>query len=205
MTVRCNFVSVDHPSLPLWLREGLDTVFNKEPGVLRVTFNLWCSSGYSDESYINEHAEAFFTRDNHTTEEQLDNIPSVRMLERKAMDFWNLFPVKMDGEGVNGELDIYAERNRFFYSQQMHDLEEPLFEIEIFEKDGQLVVEERLHVAYGGSLTDLIIGSEENILNFLDPADIAMKELPKVKEVRIVDDEPVFILEPGELVRCQAE
>lgn len=205
MTGQCKFSSVEHPSLPLWLREGLDTVFGREPGILRVTFNLWCTSGYSDESYINEHAEAFFTKDDQTTEEQLDIIPSVRMIERKAMELWGLFPVIQDSEGVEGELEIYADRTRFLYSQQMHDLEAPVFEIEVFEQNGSFIVEERLRVSYGGTLTDLVIGSAENILSFLDPADIAMKELPKVKEVRIMDDEPVFILEPGELVRCQIE
>ncbi len=205
MTELCKFSKVEHPSLPLWLREGLDTVFEKEPGILRVTFNVWCTSGYSDEAYINEHAEAFFTKDDHTTEEQLDTIPTVRMLERRAMEIWGLFPIFLESEGVSGEIEIYADRGRFHFSQTLHDLEEPTFEIEVFEENGKFIVEERLHVSYNGTLTDLIIAVPDNILGYLDPGDIGMKELPKVKEVKIVDDEPVFILHPGELKRCKGE
>lgn len=209
------YATLEHPSFPSWLKEGLDAIFEAEPRLERVGFDLWVISSYSDETYTELHGGASFTfveKDgvqDRATEDEMDCIPQVRRFERRAGELWNMLPLTYsddDGQGsVDGDYEMYATREGHirFWHQLMTGLEHE-FEIEAKWEEGRWEILDRMVIpSYEGSHSDLLVADAQAVIASYSPAELALNSLPTPKSVTIGENDTlVFDFEPGEITRC---
>lgn len=203
------FSNIDHPSFPKWMGEGVDAVFRAQPSVGRVVFTMWATAHHRSPSTL--HGDVGFVPIDgpRPKEEDLDLIPQVRMMERRACELWNLLPIGYEDEegmaALNGDCDIHADREgvlSFTYDSQTD--EEVRMIVKATYRDGAWRYVDQITTGhYPGPRSDILAGDVDQIASIYDPSDLGLEMAPEVLSVSIGDDDAVvLLLKPGELTRC---
>lgn len=203
-----SFEGVTHPSFRLdWLLEGLDRVFRADARISQVSFDLWASYYYDDNDNIDLKGSANFVFDGaRMTEEELDEISAVRMLERRAVELWHTVPMVPSSEdgSINGHYSFHARRGliRFEYTW-LNGENEPVFTMVARHENGDWHARETITIpSDGAALVDLATQDHQAVLDQLfDPGANGLEGQPKTVGIEIEDEGVVtFLIEPGELV-----
>lgn len=206
------FADLTHPSFSArWLTTALDKVFAADARIQEVYFSLWVDSYYDDNTNIEYKGDVAFLVANGekaVPEEDLDEIPSVRALERTAPILWEFFPIAVsEGEqnaSANGDFDLRASRTGFAFSYVDQTGEEHEFHITSEFVDGRWKDRDWIVIpSYDGTRSDLLVRDASTILENMDPSTFEMKEMPRSIGASINEDGALIVdLVPGDLTRC---
>lgn len=201
------FVDIDHPVLDIpWLKAALDRFFAVAGGkVEQVGFLLGMNYYYDDNDNYTPTGDVYFTpvdglpEKERLTEEDKDEIPAVRLMERKAVTLWSYhIPIEHDGEGaIPGEFEMMARAGYLGISYKNEDSDEP-FWIEVsatwngegWDNVSKIVLTLNDDV----SQTDLILRDDLAMTTLFGEISkpLPFTELPKVLSMEVDDDIVIF-------------
>lgn len=203
-----SFAGVAHPSFQWqWLLEGLDRLFSADARISQVNFDLWASYYYDDNDNVDLKGTANFVFDEgRMSEEDLDEIPAVRMLERRAAELWHTVPMVPSTEdgSINGSYSFHARRGLILFEYTSFNGEdEPVMSMEARHDGEKWVARETLTIGRGGAaLTDIATLDHQAVLDqSFDASANGLEGQPRAIGMEVVDDDTLtFLLEPGQLV-----
>lgn len=206
------FSEIDHPTFPKWMAEGVEAVFRAQPGIERIVFSLWATAHHRSPSSLHGDVGFVSNAEPRHTEDDLDLIPQVRMMERRVAELWNVLPIGYEDEeglaSLNGECDIHADRKgvlSFTYESQTD--EEVKMLVQAVHREGAWRYVDRITMAYyPGSRSDMLAGDAQQIVSSYDPSDLGLDRTPQAVSATMGDDDTtVIVVGPGELTRCMVE
>lgn len=201
------FSEIDHPTFPQWMIKGLDRLFTLDSRIDRICFYLWADS-YNDDNASHElKGTASVRSDENIDEEVLDEIPPVRMFERRAHELWYFVPIKLDefeDVSINGSFTFHAERGLILFEYETMDEIEHQMVIEARHDGEKWTYSDRIILTtHQGSASDLLAGDAQSVLATYSESDLLLDAMPEAIGVEVNEDEHVVVhLKPGELTRC---
>jgi hypothetical protein len=207
-----DFGSLTADIVPEWLATSAAEIVEAVGDQIRTVYvELYAHTYYDDNTSVDLKGAAGVTPADTTIrpdEDDLDRIPAMRRIERRADDIWNLAPLDADAEGsITGEFEYRFTRDGFEYGWIRHEYTgEPDFEAEATFVDGEWRYEERIYVRdYEISETDLAINETESIMEHLSPDILGLSTMPDTEGLTHRFDEEdeclVIIAKGGGLFR----
>lgn len=205
-----SFAGIEHPAFPTWMLQGLDKLFSGEPRITKIHFDLWVRSYHDDNNNHELNGTASFHTSGKVAEEDLDQVPAVRMFERRTSDLWNYVPVvveEFEEANIDGEYDFYAERGLiFFQSRPMSDIEHYMT-IEARHDGERWICKDYITLtSHDGPASDLLASDASAVLSVYDGSDLDLEKMPEAQSVAVEEDGNVIVyLKTGDLTRCMAK
>lgn len=203
------FSCLDHPSFPAWLKEGLDGIFASDQRFNQVDFHFWVSGGDKcDVEFLGGVDFQFVKGSVEVSQDELDHIPQVRMIERRTREMWRNLPLSHSIEDGNAVVDcdygMHARREGeiLFWSQSLVGIEQH-FLIGAKWVEAEWICNDRIIIPdYDGPKTDLMIGKGRRVLERYDPKDLDLKTIPDTLSFTVEGNDLVFETRAGDISRC---
>lgn len=207
------FSALVHPMAPRWMTGAIDRVMAGCPDVHVIEFDFWPVAQHRDRPTLHGHA-SFHGEDGRTVaDEVLDEVPGVRILERRAVELWSVIPMTFsedEGVSLNGAVSLRFRRpGAMEMSYHPDNWESPGSCMSVEAErgaDGSWSIREMLVMDhYDGSVSDLFVDASAAMRSY-DVSGMGLVDHPEALSVH-VDDEGLhhFELVPGELSRLTPE
>lgn len=198
MTMHPSFADVTHPLFAQGpLLAGADRLFAALPDHLaKLSWNFWGTYDYCDQVNIDKHSDVKFEwkkRDEPPSQEDLDEIPAVRFIERTAGRVVDFLPILVsddgnDGATLNGEVAFTMEPGRIEFSL-MNDEEGYTITATAVHENGEWRNETLVTTDPQGCLTDIASLDHQAMFDAsVDVSTMGLPETPTVLGVRLGTD-----------------
>lgn len=207
------FSTLRHPMAPGWMTGAMDRVFAACADVQEIRFDFWPEGDYREKPILKGMATFHVADGRMVPDDLLDDVPGVRILERRAAELWWVMPMtyhKGDGFSLNGGVGLaFAREGTMEMSYHPDDWNGSQSYMEaraVRREDGGWSIDERLVMDhYDGSASDLMIDANAAMRSY-DVSAMGLSEHPKALSVHVDEDGlHHFHLAPGELSRITPE
>ena len=184
-----HFSNINHKHLaPDWMKNGLNEIYSRIGDEIHcVNFGFWTENYHDDNNSYSEKASlhVVFKKFNEEENEcQLDEIPSVRKIERKAVQLWDNLPLCIDSENdVMGDVNFTINKNlvEFSINYEGEDFASIVMAAEY--KDGDWHCYDEITIFEEISETLRISGTTERLLAAIDLTSYGFEESAKNHEI----------------------
>ena len=190
-----DLASLDTPIFPAWLKISvLDLIAAFPQNFESLCIEFWATNYYDDNNNIKEHAGPGITWSGTApTQDELDEIPAMRRMERRAEEMWRLLPIEADDEANIGEVSYEINRDglKFLVSEWG---EGETLELFAKPKDSGWHCGARIvhtldeYISAGASDTVMITMNADAILSELDPKAFGLANFPQPTAIFTNDD-----------------
>jgi len=184
---------------PEWLKSSvLDFTGKYSDKLIGIYIGLYATAYYDDNNNIACKGNAWINfSGTKPTEDELDFVPGMRRIERRAEDMWDYLPIDADEEGnLNGEFSYGISQSGIYYCYDESEMcGEATYTAEAKFEDNAWKYEERITIPSDISETALAALDVESILNQINPGDYGFKEWPHHDLVTIQYNEEEEVLD----------
>lgn len=182
---------------PEWLKISvLDFTERYSDRLNGIYINLHATAYYDDNNNISCKGDAWVTfKNDKPSEDELDFVPGMRRIERRAADMWDYLPIDSDEEGnLSGEFNYGISQSGIYYCyDEVEMCGEATYMAEAKFEDNTWKYEERLTIPSTISETALAAMDVESILSQINPDSYGLKKWPshELVEIRYNEEEEV--------------
>ena len=137
------------------------------------------------------------------SEDELDHVPAMRRLERRAVDVWDFAPFDADDEGnTTGEFNYHFTRDGFSYEWNRSEFtDEADYEAHAVMVDGAWEYEERI-ILYDFEVSETVLAMDDTaeIMQQISADSMGLKTMPDVTRLTHLyepDDDRLTIIAKG--------
>lgn len=190
------FSDLKAATLPVWLAQSVDELVEKYGDRLKsVSVTLWAIYEYHDEACYTLRGEISTTWLDHAdrpSEDELDQLPGMRRMERQADDVWDFIPLDAAEEGgVDGDVEYHLSRGGFHFAYDTSDFGGMCdYHGNATCPDGSWSYAEKIVTSEVEiSATALAMENPTAILEQVDPTDFGLKKWPDPDGMAVTVDE----------------
>lgn len=196
-----DFESLETSIFPDWIKTSVLDLTKEFPEKLDFLYvEFWATNYYDDNNNVKKHAgPSVGWKGTAPTEDELDHIPAMRRMERRAEDLWSVLPVEVDHEAnICGEVSYIIDRTGLqFISGNWED--ENHLELFAIPKDngwhcGAKIIHPLEDYINGGvSDTTMITMDADAIVAELNPSMFSLAEFPKPQAIYTDENDCICI------------
>lgn len=184
------FTGLDVHLVPDWIARSVDELTAAHGDKIRLVFvDLYANYYHDDNSNIDTKGCAGISPVDHNDavdQDDLDHVPAMRRMERRADEVWNFAPFDADDEGyTNGEFAYHFTRDGFDYAWNRYEFtEEPDYEAQAVLVNGIWEYEERIILFdFNVSETTLAINDTTEIMEQISADDMGLSTMPDISRL----------------------
>ena len=181
------FAGLETATVPAWMSQSVDEITAIHGEKIRMVFvDLWAHYYHDDNSNIDPRASgdiSFVNYQDKVDQDELDHVPAMRRLERRAIEIWEHAPFDCDADGNTiGEFSYMFTRDGFEYEWNRYEFTfDPDYSATAKLVNGSWEYEERITLYdFTISETALAIGESAEILAQISAEDMGLKTMPEI-------------------------
>ena len=201
------FTGLDVRLVPDWIAASVDELTAAHGAKIRSVYvDLYARYYYDDNSNIDPRGHAGISAVDHqdsVSEDELDHVPAMRRLERRAVDVWDFAPFDADDEGnTTGEFNYHFTRDGFAYEWNRSEFtDEADYEAHAVMVDGSWEYEERI-ILYDFEVSETVLAMDDTaeIMQQISADAMGLKTMPDVARLTHLyepDDDRLTIIAKG--------